>query len=77
MFTKMFTMIILVYSLKCMCIPSIGCCISEFYIPFVMYGLRLVLQELQCLQHCLHVDIIRVIGIYHFTKSCSSTPSGF
>ena len=33
-----------------------------------MYGLRsfiIVLQELQCLQHCLHVDIIRVIGIKH------------
>ena len=41
------------------------------YVPIVMYGLRLfivVLQELQCLTNCLHVSIIRVIGVYQFTK---------
>ena len=29
----------------------IGCCLNEFYVPVVMYGVRLlivVLQELQC-----------------------------
>ena len=35
-----------------------------------------VLQELQCLQCCLHVDIIIVIGMYHFTTFRSSTASG-
>ena len=29
--------------------------------PIVMYDLRLFIQELHC---CLHVDIIRVIGLY-------------
>ena len=43
-----------------------------------MYGLMLfivVLQELQFLQCCLHVDIIGVIGSYHFTNFSLSTPS--
>ena len=50
-----------VCSLKSMCIPSfilIGCCVSELHVPIVMYGLRLVLQELQCL----HVSIIRPVS---------------
>ena len=50
------------------------------YVPIVMYGLRLfivVLQELKCLQCCLHVDMIRVIGIYNFTKFHCSTLSSF
>ena len=76
----MFTVIIVVCSLKSMCIPSfvlIGCCVSELhghihvYAPIVMYGLRLfivVLQELPCLPNCLHVCMIRVRGCYHITK---------
>ena len=64
--------LLLVYALKCMCIPSlilIGFCVSEpIYSPIIMYGLGLFIVVLQCLQCCLHVDIIRVIGIYHFTK---------
>ena len=50
------------------------------YAPIVMHCLRLfivVLQDLQCLQCCLHVDIIRVIGIFNFTKFRLSIPSGF
>ena len=48
---SMFTVIIVVCSLKSMCMPSFvlnGCC----DVPIVMYGLRLfivVLQELHCL----------------------------
>ena len=63
LFTIMFTMIIVLCSVKNMCIPSfilVGCCVRELHIaicvPIVMYGLGLfivhvVLQEL----HCLHV----------------------
>ena len=50
------------------------------YVPIVMYGLRLfivVLQELHCLPNCLHISMIKVIGFYHFTKFCLSTPSSF
>ena len=50
------------------------------YAPIVMHCLRLfivVLQDLKCLQCCLHVDIIRVIGIFNFTKFRLSIPSGF
>ena len=42
------------------------------YVRSVMYCLRLfiiVLQELYCLQNCLHVCMIRV---YHITKFCYS-----
>ena len=56
LFTIMFTVIIVVCSLKTICIPSfvlIGCCVSELHASWiVMYGLRLfivVLQELHCL----------------------------
>ena len=57
LFTTMFTVIIVVHSLKSMCIPSfvlIGYCVHGH---IVMYGLRLfivVLQELHCLLNCLH-----------------------
>ena len=50
------------------------------YAPTVMYDLRLfivVLQELQCLPNCLHVCIIRVIGLHHFTRFRCSKPSSF
>ena len=79
----LFTVIVVVCSLKSMCIPSfvlIGCCVNELHAPIVMYYPRLfivVLQDLQCLQCCLHVDIIRVIGIFNFTKFRLSIPSGF
>ena len=82
----MFTVIIVVCSLKRMCVPSfilIGCCVSELhghYVPIVMYGLRLfivVLQELHCLSNCLHACMIRVRSCYHITKFCYSIPSGF
>ena len=71
MFTNMFTVIIVVCSLKSLCIPSfvlIGYCVHGHICPYVMHGLRLfivVLQELHCL---LHVCIIRVRGWYHITK---------
>ena len=48
------------------------------YLPIAMYGLRLfivVLQNILCFLHCLHVDIIRAIGIYHLPKFYLSTPS--
>ena len=58
MFTTMFTVFIVVCSLKSMCIPSfvlIGYCVGDLhghiYVSIVMYGLRLfivVLQELHC-----------------------------
>ena len=84
----MLTMIILVCSLNSMCIPSfvligsgvMSVCYMPIYVPIVMYGLRLfivVLQELQCLPNCLHVCIIRVVGLYHLTKLCCSKHSNF
>ena len=78
--------ILFVYSLKSIHIPSfvlIGYCVSELHAhlcPIIMYDVRLfivVLQELQCLPNSLHVIIIRVMGFYHFTKFCWSTPSSF
>ena len=45
----------------------VSVCYMAIYVPIVTYGLRLfivVLQELQCLQCCLHVDIIRVIELH-------------
>ena len=47
------------------------------YVPIVMYGFIVVLQELHCLPNCLHVFMIRVRGCYHFTKCCYSIPYGF
>ena len=79
----MFTVIIVLCSLKGMCIPSfvlIGCCVSELYghiCPYRNVWPEAVLQELHCLPNCLHVLMIRVIGCYHFTKFCYSRPSGF
>ena len=71
----MFTVIIVVCSYKSMFKPSFILLVlvsyMAIYVPIVMYGLRLfivVLQELQCLTNCLHVSIIRVIGVYQFTK---------
>ena len=73
--TTMFTINILVYA----CVSSMTfASVSYMPVPIVMYGLRLfivVLKELQCLQGCVHVDIIRVID--HFTKFCLSTPFDF
>ena len=73
MFTNMFTVIIVVCSLKSLCIPSfvlIGYCVHGHICPYVMPGLRLfivVLQELHCLLQ-VYVCIIRVRGWYHITK---------
>ena len=56
------------------CTPSfvlMDCPHSNLW-PEVVYYCITVTQELQCLQCCLHVDII---GIYQFTKFCSSAPS--
>ena len=70
----MFTVIIVVCSLKSMCVPSfivIGYCLSELqaiYVPIIIYGLKLfvvVLQELHCLPNCLHVCMIRVKLSHH------------
>ena len=47
------------------------------YVSIVMYGLRVVLQELHCLLNYLHVCMIRVRDWYHITKFCYSTLSGF
>ena len=67
LFTKMFSVIIVVCSLKSMCVPNfivIGYCVSELhghiYVPIVMYCLRLfivVLQELHFLPNCLNVFV--------------------
>ena len=83
MFITMFIMIIVVCSLKSMCIPCFGRCVSELrghLVSIVMYGLRpfiIVLQELHCLLNCLHICMIREKGGYHFTEFLCSTPSGF
>ena len=63
-----------------MSIPSfilIGCCVSELHGHLCPY--RNVWPEaVYCsFTNCLHVSIIRVIGFYHFTKFCLSTPSRF
>ena len=86
LFTTMFTVIIVVCSLKSMSVPSfilIACCSVSYmaiYVPIVMYGLRLfivILQELHCLSKCLHACMIRIRICYHITKFCYSIPSGF
>ena len=46
-FTTMFTVIVTVCSLKSMCIPSFGSCVSELHAPVVMYCLRLFIVVLQ------------------------------
>ena len=68
LFTLFTTVIIVVCSLYVY--TKFYCCVSELHghlCPY-RYGLRLfivVLQELQCLPNCVHVNIIRVIGSYH------------
>ena len=82
----MFTVFIVVCSLKSMCIPSfvlIGYYVSDLHGHICAYrNVRpeavfiVVLQELHCLSNCLHVFMIRVRGCYHVTKFRYSTPSG-
>ena len=78
----MFTVFIVVCSLKSMCIPSfvlIGYCVSDLHGHICLYRNVLpeaVLQELHCLSNCLHIFMIRVRGCYHVTKFRYSTPSG-
>ena len=62
MFTTMFTVVVVVCSLKSMCIPSfilIGCYVSELHGHICPYHdvwpEAVVLQELHCLPNCLHV----------------------
>ena len=50
--------LIVVYALKSMCVPCFV--YIAIYVPIVMYGLRLFLQELHCLLNCLHICMIRV-----------------
>ena len=74
----MFTVIVVVCSTMFRLVVSVS--YMAIYVPIVMYGLRLfivVLQELHCLPNCLHTYMIKVIGFYHFTKFCLSTPSSF
>ena len=75
LFTTMFTN---VYSLKSACASFIliGFCVSELHAhlcPHSKVWPEAVLQELQCLLCCLHVSIMRVMSIYHFTKFRSSS----
>ena len=64
MFTTMFTVIIVVCSLKSMCIPSfvlIGCCVSELHghiYPFhyvLPEAVNCCLQELHCLPNFVYM----------------------
>ena len=79
----MFTVIIVVCSLKSMYAPSfivIGYCVSELHGPIVKYCLRLfivVLHELHCLPNYLHICIIKVRDCYHITEFGCSIPYGF
>ena len=85
----MCTVIIVVCSLKSMCVPSfivIGYYLSELhvymdiYVPIIMYGLRLfivVLQELHCLPNFWYIYIIVFMDFYKFTKFRPSIQSGF
>ena len=70
-FLMIFILVIL-YIVKCICIPNFIASVSyvAIYAPIIMFGLRLFIEELQCLQCCFHVDIIRIIIFL-------STPSGF
>ena len=82
LFTTMFTVIIVVCSLKRMCVPSfilISCCVSELHGHLCAHcnvWPEAVLQE-QHLSNCLHACMIRVRSCYHITKFCYSIPSGF
>ena len=82
----MFTVIIVVYSLKSMCVPSfivIGYCVSELHghspyrnaLPEAVYccftGTTLFTKLFTCF------SMIRVRACYHVTKFRYSTPYGF
>ena len=66
LFYKNYIVVIVVCSLKSMCIQSfilIGCCVSELHghlCPYRNVLPEAVLQELHCLPNCLHVCMIRV-----------------
>ena len=67
----MFTVIIVVCSLKSMCIQSlilIGCCVSELHGPLCPYCQRLfivVIQELHCLPNVtVYANIGHMLGIF-------------
>ena len=68
------TVIIVVRSLKSMCI-RLDIVYMAIYVPIVMYGLRLFIVDLQELHCLLHACIIRVRVWYHITKFRYSTPS--
>ena len=79
LFTTTFTVIIVVCSLKSMCIPSfvlIGYCVHGHICPYRNVGPE-TMYCLHCLLNCLHVCMIRVRGWYQITKFCYSTLSGF
>ena len=38
------------------------------YVPVIMYGLRLFLQELHCLSNCLHAYSLVVKDFYRYAK---------
>ena len=80
----MFTVTIVVCSLKSMCVPSfvlIGCYVSELYGHLCPYRNvwpeAVVLQELHCLQIFGYVYIIVFMDFYQFTKFHPSIQSGF
>ena len=80
----MCTVIIVVCSLKNICIPSyvlIGRCVSESsYVPILIYGLRLfivVLHELHCLPTLYYVYALIFTDSYQITKFRPSIQSGF
>ena len=60
---KLFTVIIVE---KSRCISSFGCCVKELHshlCPYVLELFFVVLQELLCLLHCLHIG-------FGITKFC-------
>ena len=81
--TIMFIVIIMVSSLKSMCIPSfvlIGCCVSELHghlCPCHNVWPKVVLQELHCLSNCLHAYSLVVKDFYRYAKFRLLTPAGF
>ena len=78
----MFTVIIVVCSLKSMCVPSfivIGYCVSELrghICPYCSVCLRLFIVVLHELPN-LHICMIKVRDCYHITKFRCSIPYGF
>ena len=82
LFTTMFTVIIVMCSLKSMCIPSFACC--ELHGHLCPYRHILPKAVYCCLtKNTLFTNLftcffmIRVIGCCHVTKFRYSTPSGF